>query len=105
MNILKMGSAVRAVSSPEGASDALVGRVAPNSCAALVIARNAGEQAARSRETFPGWRALAKPQSLRVAIKVRGKILFINLDDVVAVHAKGSCVWLQQNASSYLLRE
>jgi two-component system LytT family response regulator len=46
-----------------------------------------------------------KPQSLRVAIKVRGKILFINLGDVVAVQAKGKCVWLQQNARSYLLRE
>jgi two-component system LytT family response regulator len=48
---------------------------------------------------------LAKPQSLRVAIKVKGKILFINLCDVVAVQADGKCVLLQQNASSYLLRE
>jgi two-component system LytT family response regulator len=40
-----------------------------------------------------------------VAIKVSGKILFINLDDVVAVQAEGKCVLLQQNARSYLLRE
>jgi two-component system LytT family response regulator len=40
-----------------------------------------------------------------VAIKVRGKILFIRLGDVISVQAKGKCVWLQQNASSYLLRE
>jgi two-component system LytT family response regulator len=56
-------------------------------------------------ETLPGLQALAKPQSLRVAIKVRGKILFINLGDVVAVQADGKCVWLQQSARSYLLRE
>jgi two-component system LytT family response regulator len=49
--------------------------------------------------------AVAKPQSLRVAIKLRGKILFINLGDVVSVQAKGKCVWLQRKASSYLLRE
>jgi DNA-binding LytR/AlgR family response regulator len=103
MNTLK--TAGRAISSPEGASDALVGRVAQHLSAALVIARDEGEQTASSTETFQGLRALAKPQSPRVAIKVRGKILFINLGDVVAVQAKGKCVWLQQNASSYLLRE
>jgi two-component system LytT family response regulator len=71
----------------------------------LVIARDAGEQTARSMETLPGLQALAKPQSLRVAIKVRGKILFVNLGDVVAVQAEGKCVLLQQNARSYLLHE
>jgi two-component system LytT family response regulator len=71
----------------------------------MVIVPDAGEQTAGSTETFPGLRALAKPQSLRVAIKVRGKILFINLGDVVAVQAKGKCVSFQQNASSYLLSE
>jgi two-component system LytT family response regulator len=40
-----------------------------------------------------------------LAIKVGGKILFINLCDVVSVQAKGKCVCLQENASSYLLRE
>jgi two-component system LytT family response regulator len=40
-----------------------------------------------------------------VAIKVRGKILFINLGDVVSVQANGKCVWLQRRAGSYLLRE
>ena len=73
--------------------------------APLVIARDVGEQTARSMETFPGLQALAKPQSLRVAIKVRGKILFINLGDVVAVQAMGKYVSLQRNGSSYLLRE
>ena len=43
--------------------------------------------------------------SPRVAIKVNGKILFINLSDVVAVQAEGNYVSLQRNGSSYLLRE
>jgi two-component system LytT family response regulator len=69
------------------------------------MARDAREQTASSTETLPGLQALAKTQALRVAIKVRGKILFINLGDVAAVQADGKCVWLQQNARSYLLRE
>lgn len=105
MNTLKMGPTGLPVSSLESASDGLVSRVAQHSSAALVIGRDTREQTARSIETLPGLQALAKPKSLRVAIKVRGKILFINLGDVIAVQAKGKCVWLQQNASSYLLRE
>jgi two-component system LytT family response regulator len=102
MNTLKMGSAGRAVSSPEGAS---VDRVAQHSYAPLVIACDLAEQTARSIETSAGLRALAKPRSLRVAIKVRGRILFINLGDVVAVQAKGKCVLLQQKARAHLLHE
>jgi DNA-binding LytR/AlgR family response regulator len=105
MNTRKMGSARHAVSDPEGARDFLVDRASQHSCAPLVLARDAGEEMARSMETYPGLQAPAKPQSLRVAIKARGKILFINLDDVIAVQANGKYVWLQQNASSYLLRE
>jgi len=104
MSTLKMGPAEHAASGQEP-SHSLVDRAAPHSYAALVMAGDSEEQKAISTETFAGLRAAAKPQSLRVAIKVSGKILFINLGDVVAVHAKGKCVWLQQNSSSYLLRE
>jgi len=82
-----------------------IDRAAQHSCAALAIARDAGEHTTRSTESFPGLQARAKPQSLRVAIKVKGKILFVNLPDVVSVQAKGKCVCLQRNANSYLLRE
>ena len=105
MNTLKMDAAGHAVPSPEGGSDSFVERVRKHSYAALVDARETREQTARSMETFPGSQAEAKPQSIRVAIKVRGKILFIRLGEVTSVQAKGKCVWLQQNASSYLLRE
>jgi two-component system LytT family response regulator len=40
-----------------------------------------------------------------MAIKVSGKILFINPGDVVAVIAEGNYVLLQQESTSYLLRE
>jgi two-component system LytT family response regulator len=43
--------------------------------------------------------------SPRVAIKTNGKIIFINLGDVVAVQAEGDYVSLQRNGSSYLVRE
>ncbi len=105
MNILKTGPAGGAFSSSEGAIDSVENPMVQHSDAALVITRDAREQASRSTEIFPGWQALVKPQSLRVAIKVRGRILFINLADVISVQAKGKCVCLQQNASSYLLRE
>jgi two-component system LytT family response regulator len=46
-----------------------------------------------------------KQPSPRVAIKVKGKILFINLSDVVVVQAEGNYVSLQRSGSSYLLRQ
>jgi two-component system LytT family response regulator len=48
---------------------------------------------------------LAKQHSPRAAIKVKGRILFINPGDVVAVRAEGNYVLLQGESSSYLLRE
>ncbi len=105
MNTLKMGQAGYAVSSPEGASDSLVERVSQQSYAALVIARDAGEKTARLTEPLPRLPALAKLRSLRVAIKVRGNILFIHLGDVVSVLAQGNYVLLQRATDSYLLHE
>ena len=105
MNTLKMGPAGRAASSPEGAGDSLVDRVAQRSCAPSVVARDAEEQASRSMEGFLTLQDIAKRQSPRVAIKLTGRILFINLADVVAVHAEGNYVSFHRNSGSYLLRE
>src|SRR3984885_8337951 len=105
INTLKKRPAGHAVSGPEGASDSLVDRVAQHSHTALGLARDVGETTARLTENFPGWEALAKLQSLRVAIKARGKILFIHLGDVVSVQAQGNYVLLQRSTSSYLLRD
>src|ERR1700723_1355908 len=105
MNTLNVGPAGRAVLSPEGASDSLGGRVTQHSRAALVRARDAGEKTARLTETVPGLQVLAKLQSVRVAIKVGGKILFIHLGDVVSVQAQGNYVLLHRDTSSYQLRD
>lgn len=63
------------------------------------------EDPARLPETLPTLQALAKRPFPRVAIKVKGKILFINPGDVLAVKAEGNYSLLQQESSSYLLRE
>lgn len=93
------------VSSSEGPSDSLVDPGTQNSRLALSTARDAEERRMRSNATFPRLQLLAKLDSLRVAIKVRGKILFIRLGDVVSIQAQGSYVLLQRAASSHLLRE
>lgn len=56
-------------------------------------------------EAFNRLQELARRYSSRIAIKVNGRILFINPGDVVAVVAEGNYVLLQQESSSYLLRE
>ena len=48
---------------------------------------------------------LVRRPPTRIAIKVKGRIRFINSVDVVAVVAEGNYVVLQQESSSYLLRE
>jgi DNA-binding LytR/AlgR family response regulator len=105
MNTVKLAETTHAVPSPGGAGDSLVEHVPHNSCAPFVITRDTGKQPARSKTTSLSLPALAKSQSPRVAIKTMGKILFINLGDVVSVQANGKYVWLRGNASSYLLRE
>jgi DNA-binding LytR/AlgR family response regulator len=105
MHTLKTGQAGHSLSGSEGAGAFLIDRGVPHWCEPLAIANDAREHTTTSTETFPGLQARAKSQSLRVAIKVNGKILFVNLRDVVSVQARGKCVSLQRNASSYLLRE
>jgi DNA-binding LytR/AlgR family response regulator len=62
------------------------------------------EQASPLFAALPGAQPWKRP-SLRIAIKAKGKILFINLGDVVAVRAEGNYVLLQRDSSAYLLRE
>lgn len=97
MSTLKAGETGYASSSRETVGDPMIDRVG----LALSLVRDAGEHSTRSTESLPG----AKQQSLRMAIKVKGKILFVNLRDVISVEAKGKCVCLQWRANSYLLRE
>jgi two-component system LytT family response regulator len=43
--------------------------------------------------------------STRIAIKARGKIVFIHSGDIVAIKAEGNYVSLLRDSTSYLLRE
>lgn len=101
MNILKAGQTGYAISSREAIKDRVIDRAGP----AFSFVRDPAGHNARSTDSFPGLQARAKSPSLRVAIKVKGKILFVDLREVVSVEAKGKCVCLQWNANSYLLRD
>jgi len=48
---------------------------------------------------------IAKRQAPRIAFKVKGRILFLELAEIVAVQAKGNYVSLQHRPNPYLLRE
>ena len=50
-------------------------------------------------------RALATGKSARIAIKGKGKILFIDTADLIAAEAKGNHVSLLCTSSSHMLRE
>src|SRR5580698_6593422 len=69
----------------------------------------AGERAAKLIEALPQLQILSRPQypqqCSKIAIKAKGRILFINPGDVVAVQAEGNYVLLQRESDSYLLRE
>jgi DNA-binding LytR/AlgR family response regulator len=48
---------------------------------------------------------IAKRQATRIACKANGRISFLNLAEIVAVHAEGNYVSLQHRPNPYLLRE
>lgn len=68
--------------------------------------RTAGERAVRLMAALPQLRSISQPRSTRIAIKAKGRIVFVDPNDVVAVQAEGNYVLLQQrDTGSYLLRE
>jgi two-component system, LytTR family, response regulator len=67
--------------------------------------RAKGERAAQLIEALPQLQKLSRPGHAMIAIKAKGRILFINPGDVVAVQAEGNYVSLQRESDSYLLRE
>jgi DNA-binding LytR/AlgR family response regulator len=69
----------------------------------VAIRRTANERAASLMEIMPQLRAFLS-KSLKVAIKVEGRILFIDPAEVNAIEAQGNYVLLQRPSGSYLLR-
>ena len=49
--------------------------------------------------------AIAKQRAPRIAIKAKGKILFLDVAEIVAVQAEGNYISLRHRTNSYLLRE
>jgi DNA-binding LytR/AlgR family response regulator len=79
--------------------------IAMNLLSDVALSPEVKAETARSFEPFPPAPSSVRQPSPRVAVKVRGKILFINLADVVSVHAEGNYVSLRGNSGSHLLRE
>jgi len=68
------------------------------------FARMTPEQTESLVEAFTKLQELAQQAPARFAIKVKGRIRFINPGDVVAVVAQGNYVSVEQVSSSLLLR-
>ena len=48
---------------------------------------------------------IAKRQAPRIAFKAKGRVLFLDLAEIVAVHAEGNYVSLRPRTNSYLVHE
>jgi len=69
----------------------------------VAIRRTVNEREARLMELMPQLNALLSKSS-KIAIKIEGKILFIDPAEVIAVEAQGNYVLLQKASGSHLLR-
>ena len=71
----------------------------------LEVRQQAAERSIRLSKAIPQIRTLAMRNSARVAIKAKGRVLFIDTADLIAVEAKGNYVLLLRTSSSHMLRE
>jgi two-component system LytT family response regulator len=70
----------------------------------VAVRRNEGERAAKLVSAMPDLgRVMRSPK--KIAIKAKGKIVFIDPSEVMAAKAEGNYVLLQQQAGSHLVRE
>jgi DNA-binding LytR/AlgR family response regulator len=67
--------------------------------------RNPMQWALKLLDGLPTLRDAARPRPPRIAIKGKGRILFIDPFQIVSVHAEGNYVLLQKESGSHLLRE
>jgi len=70
----------------------------------VAIRRTEGERVSRLIKVLPQLEALIS-KAAKIAIKTKGRILFIDPKDVLIVEAQGNYVLLQRQSGSYLLRE
>ena len=67
--------------------------------------RSESERAGQLLELMSHLGAVQQPAASKIAIKSKGRILFLDPRDVVVVEAEGNYVLLQRETGSYLLRE
>src|SRR5215468_7849177 len=70
----------------------------------MAIRRTESERAAQLVKILPQLEELLS-KSAKIAIKTKGRILFVDPADVVIIEAQGNYVLLQRASGSYLLRE
>jgi two-component system LytT family response regulator len=73
--------------------------------ARLDLPQPARQPVAELLQAFAKLRELAQRPSIRLAIKTKGRIIFVDSSDVIAVLAEGNYVLLQREQTSHLLRE
>src|SRR5258708_17205171 len=71
----------------------------------VAFRRTSAERAAQLVAVLPQLQALAKRRVPKIAIKSKGRILFIDPRAVFAVQAEGNYILLQQESGSYVLRD
>lgn len=71
----------------------------------VAIRRNAGDRAARLVELLPHLETMGQRRSPRLAIKSKGRILFVDPTDIIAVQAEGNYVLFLREGGSHFLRE
>lgn len=67
--------------------------------------RTENDRAALLLKTLPHLEMLFARPSVKVAIKAKGRILFIDPSEVAVIRAEGNYVLLEKQSGSYLLRE
>jgi two-component system LytT family response regulator len=70
----------------------------------IAVRRSAQERAARLVEALDQLR-LMPARTARIAVKAKGRIVFLDASELVTAEAHGNYVLLQQKSGSYLLRE
>lgn len=69
------------------------------------LLRLTGVDAANLIQVLRQLQVIAKQQAPRIAFKAKGRILFLDLAEIVAVQAEGNYVSLRHRPKPYLLRE
>ena len=64
-----------------------------------------GVDAAHLMRVLRQLEVITKRQALRIAFKAKGRIVFLDLAEIVALQAEGNYVSLQHRTNSYLVRE